>query len=217
MSSKSGFIEIEGVEGCDNWRWIDMLDPKYDERTRFIKTLGVFTDYGLSDYYHNRIDTDESGSFYILVKMAPYATKCFNDFGGDNIQDYYGNIVGILNDLKNLEQVKQTYLKQVLTSSEANEYDIMFAINVVLHECVMWSEYDTDAIRHNVGPYFIKFFEDNKKYIINESDWKQWNENNKDKSRWINDLFFYNEKLFVKEFNSSFLQKKAIDKVRGFR
>ena len=117
--------------------------------------------------------------------MAPCATKWFNAYGGGNIQDYYGDIVGIIDDLKNLEQVKKTYLKQVLTSSEANEYDKMFVINVILHECVMWSEYDTDAIRHNISPYFIKFFEDNKNYIINERDWKRWNENNKDKSRWM--------------------------------
>ena len=50
---KSGFIELEGMEGCANWEEVDMQDLKYDEHTRFVKTLSHFVRWGLSDWYSN--------------------------------------------------------------------------------------------------------------------------------------------------------------------
>lgn len=44
----------------------------------------------------------------------------------------------------------------------------MFAIGVVLHEFVMWSEYEEYVIMM----YFTKFFETHKRYIVHDNDLK---------------------------------------------
>ena len=170
MSARSGFIEIEGIEGCENWREIDANNMKYDEHTRFIKTLCLFVDYDLSNYERNYICMKEDTPFPILVKLAPYATKLYNIYS-HNINEYsrfYPDTIKLLGEQKRL------YLTHVFENEKSNEYDKMFAINVVLHEFVMWSEYE-EYEKYTRIPYFIEFFETHRQYIVNLNDWKRWN------------------------------------------
>ena len=123
--------------------------------------------------------------FYLLVKLAPYATELYNKYYSCNLSDYYYGRVGIIDDVELLTDKKKLYVNTVFSNPESTDYDKMFTINVVLREHVLWLEYGADGIKGVITPFFVKFFEDNKSYIVNDEDWERWNKYITDKSRWI--------------------------------
>lgn len=172
-NTKSGFIEIEGMEGCMNWEEVDMQDPKYDEHTRFIKTLQVCT-WSLSDWYPNDTKFRHDNIYRILPKMAPYATKLYGSYGS-NICDYarFGK-----HTIEYIAQNKRFYLEHVFNDKESNEYDKMLAASLILREFIMWSENDDyhDQCVEAIKGYYTDFFQRNRKYLVNSRDLAKWDE-----------------------------------------
>lgn len=194
VAKKMGFFTIDGVEGCDNARIVDILNPAYSDDERFMKALDVYVSY-MSDCYANRVDNSETSMFHILSKMAPNATKLYNYEYGVNVAEIYCKDLENIEDMRNIDnldelvKIKREYVEKVFGDDAFNEYDKRFASNVILSEFVMWSRYDEDYIKHTVSPYFVKFFEEHKEYIPeNSNDWKEWNEKCvPNKSRWMNE------------------------------
>ena len=194
VAKKLGLITLEGVEGCANARYVDLLNPAYNDDTRFTKALDFYVS-GMSNCYANCVHGEETSIFHILSKMAPKATNLYNYDYGVNIADLYCEDVekieemGGIENLDELVKIKREYVEKVFGDSTFNEYDKRFAVNVVLSEFVMWSEYYEDYIKRTISPYFVKFFEEHKEYIAENSiDWKEWNEKHvPNKSRWMDE------------------------------
>ena len=193
VAKKMGFFTIDGI-GNGYKDVVDMLNPNYDDDTRFTKALDFYVS-GMSNCYANCVHGEETSIFHILSKMAPKATNLYNYDYGVNIADLYCEDVekieemGGIDNLDELVKIKREYVEKVFGDSTFNEYDKRFAVNVVLSEFVMWSEYYEDYIKRTVSPYFVKFFEEHKEYIAENSiDWKEWNEKHvPNKSRWMDE------------------------------
>ena len=172
-NTTSGFITLDEFKGCRNWEEIDMQNPKYDEHTRFIKTVYDFG-HTLSDWYHNGGKINH-GIYQILPKLAPHATKLYNERYAYNINEY---VKSGKDTIAHMLSNKRQYLENVFSNSESNEYDKMFAATVIVSEIVMWSE---DDVYHKqctkaIKGYYTDFFRTNRQYITDSRLLKRWDE-----------------------------------------
>ena len=169
---KNEFVAPDGFDGCTNQEEMKMLDARYDERTRFIKSLNHFLK-SLSDWYPN-YGKSNNKIYKTLQDVAPYATRLYNAYAY-NINEYA--IFGT-NTIKHISQNKKYYLEHVFNREEATEYDKMVAASVILHELIMWSENETyhDQCVEAIKEYYIDFFQKNKQYIINREDLYKWDD-----------------------------------------
>lgn len=169
---KNEFVAPDGFDGCTNQEEMKMLDARYDERTRFIKSLNHFLK-SLSDWYPN-YGKSNNKIYKTLQDVAPYATRLYNAYAY-NINEYA--IFGI-NTIKHISQNKKYYLEHVFNNEASTEYDKMVAVGIVLHELIMWSENETyhDQCVEAIKEYYIDFFQKNKQYIINGEDLYKWDD-----------------------------------------
>ena len=150
-----------------------MQDPKYDEPTRFAKTLYRFG-RTLSDWSHNG-GKIKHGIYQILPKLAPHATKLYSERYAYNISEYVKSGKDTIEDiLRN----KRRYLENVFSGVESNEYDKMFAATVIVSEIVMWAEnddYHEQCVKAIKG-WYTDFFQKNRKHIVNSQILERWDE-----------------------------------------
>lgn len=112
-----------------------MRDPKYDEHTRFIKTLRHFVKWDLSDWYPNNSNLFDIKIYEIIPRLAPYATKLYKSYR-HNI-DRYARFEE--DAIRRIARYKQPYLEEVFSNAESTEYDKMTAASIIIHEFIMWS------------------------------------------------------------------------------